>query len=215
VTGVNIARRCGVNVQRQLTSEDIDAASSWEDLQALFARDGYSLEPKASGWVVGNLSGYAKLSALGLRRSAKAMPRFPATGIIGTFKPGRPRRHIPLVDAVDIAKGLAAWGLVSREEVRATISESIEVRNERRRRKQSSDMLDKLIKMHLLAASSLTPPRPRTQQPLPKKTTRPPRYPIGSVPLTRPTTSRHPSLKKPAPQRSEPNPFPRCRRGSR
>jgi hypothetical protein len=54
-------------------------------------------------------------------------------------------------------------GLVSRDEVRATISESIEARKKRRRRKQSSDMLDKLIKVHLLAASSLTPPRPRCE----------------------------------------------------
>ena len=146
-------------------SEDIDAASSWEDLQSLFARDGYILEPEASGWVVGNARGYAELSALGLQRSAKTKPRFPAPAIIDALKPGRPHRHIPLVDAVDIAKGLAACGLISRDEVRATISESIEARQERRRRKQSSDMLDKLIKMHPLAESSLTPPRPRTQRP--------------------------------------------------
>jgi len=148
-------------------SDDIDAASSWEDLQTLFARDGYLLEPKASGWIVGNSHGYAKLSALGLQRSAKSMPRFVATAMGDLLKPNRQRHHVPLVDAIDIAKGLAAWGLISKDELRASISESIEARQERRRRKQSTEMIEKLIKTHLLAATSLKPPRPKHHRPMP------------------------------------------------
>ncbi|WP_072387138.1 relaxase/mobilization nuclease domain-containing protein [Hyphomicrobium sp. CS1BSMeth3] len=141
-------------------SDGIDAGSSWEDLEDLFARDGYALEPKASGWIVGNANGYTKLSALRLQRSAKSMSRFPAAAIASLFKPTPERRHIPLVDAVDIAKGLAAWGLISKDDVRTAISETIEGRQERRRLKESAAMLDKLIKTHLLASTSMTAPRP-------------------------------------------------------
>lgn len=51
-------------------SEHLDAATTWEDLQDLFANHGLQLEPKGEGYVVGNDTSYTKLSSLGLVKTA-------------------------------------------------------------------------------------------------------------------------------------------------
>ncbi|MFK5073764.1 hypothetical protein ACI4BE_30005, partial [Klebsiella pneumoniae] len=55
-------------------SQDIDQATSWEDLEYRFAQDRLFLEPKGqgkkSGLIVGDGTAYTKFSALKLKASA-------------------------------------------------------------------------------------------------------------------------------------------------
>jgi len=98
-------------------SERLDAASSWDDLGHLFADEGLVLQPKGKGHVVGNSGTYVKLSALGLKRTAKGFERRRA-----------PTKRAPsfrrIVDGVDIARGLAQLGLADTAAVRAAIQEA-------------------------------------------------------------------------------------------
>jgi len=98
-------------------SERLDAASTWEDLMQLFADEGLTLEAKGKGHVVGNTISYAKLSALGLQRTAKGFQR--------RRQPARralPTR--PIIDEVDVARGLAKFGLADSAAIRQAIEEA-------------------------------------------------------------------------------------------
>jgi hypothetical protein len=98
-------------------SERLDAASTWEDLVQLFADEGLALEDKGKGHVVGNAASYAKLSALGLQRTAKGFQR--------RRQPAhRASPTRPVIDEVDIARGLAMFGLVDRAVVRQVIEDA-------------------------------------------------------------------------------------------
>ncbi|MCB1512758.1 MAG: relaxase/mobilization nuclease domain-containing protein [Hyphomicrobiaceae bacterium] len=97
-------------------SEQLDQAASWDDLETAFADHGLALEAKGKGYVVGDKSSYTKLSRLGLVRTAKGFSRR-RVAPSRKFKVNR-----PLVDTVDIARGLAALGLASHDAVRDAVN---------------------------------------------------------------------------------------------
>lgn len=113
-------------------SEKVDRATGWDDLEMAFAEDGLTLQCKGKGLVVGNSKSYTKFSALGLTTSAKDLEqRF------GTPHPGwQPfdysnRRKFFAVDAVDITRFLAMYGLATKDD----ISDAID--NAQKKRKAS------------------------------------------------------------------------------
>lgn len=112
------ARELGARV-----SEGLDGASTWEDLQDAVAREGYDVEAKGRGFVVGDATGYAKLSSLRLTHTARGERR-------RTWRPraaSRGRHHPssrPWVDAVDIAKAMVTLGLAEQDAVGMAIAEA-------------------------------------------------------------------------------------------
>lgn len=104
-------------------SEGLDGASTWEDLQDAVAREGYGVEAKGRGFVVGDASGYAKLSSLRLTHTARdvrrRMRRQRADPPIRSHARGR-----PWVDEVDIARALVTMGLADGEAVGDAIAEA-------------------------------------------------------------------------------------------
>lgn len=132
-------------------SERLDRASSWDDLAMLFAEDGLALEAKGKGHVVGNAVSYVKLSALGLQKTAKGFRRRPP--------PARRRPPSrPLIDAVDIARALASWGLADRSALRDAVQE---VQGRRLARIARLPLIDQLLadlRQTLAAWTAHTPP---------------------------------------------------------
>lgn len=109
----NASRRYGEDI-----SEKADRATSWGDLEMAFAEDGFTLQRKGKGLVVGNSTSYSKLSALAITPSAKDFEqRF------GSLQPlWRPfnyahRRSMFAVDAVDITRFLAMYGLATKDDI--------------------------------------------------------------------------------------------------
>ena len=98
-------------------SERLDAASTWDDLTQLFAGEGLALEVKGKGYVVGNATSYVKLSSLRLQRTAKGFQkrRQPAQRVTSSR---------PIVDAVDIARGLALFGLADAAAVQSAVQDA-------------------------------------------------------------------------------------------
>jgi len=134
-------------------SDQLDHASSWEDVARAFQGDGLTLEPKGSGFVVCDATRYAKLSSLNLTHSAKGFakqfgpyqPQKPTSspsadriGANAVFrKSDNPQRcALFSVDAVDIKRALATYGLVDNAEIQHTIAEA---RDARLARRHSSD----------------------------------------------------------------------------
>jgi hypothetical protein len=133
-------------------SERLDAASTWEDLMQLFADEGLTLEAKGKGHVVGNTISYTKLSALGLQWTAKGFQR--------RRQPTRralPKR--PIIDEVDIARGLAMFGLVDRAVVRQVIEDVQGRRLARLARRPLIEQLLADLRKSLAAWTAHTPPK--------------------------------------------------------
>lgn len=108
-------------------SEHLTLASTIDDVAQLLADRGLRVEAKGKGFVVGDDTSYTKLSSLSLACSARGLDllRLAAT----------PRPHSrPLfeVDAIDIARALHTFGLLSRDDVRAAIDDAKHQRNARR-----------------------------------------------------------------------------------
>ena len=127
-------------------SEGLDAASTWEDVEAAFAEAGYQVQRKGKGYVVGNASGYAKLSRLGLTRTAK--------GFMKRRTKMRSMRVLFGVDAVDIARALG-----SRQDVRAAVQEAAARRQARLAKQPLIVQLLAGLDATLRATTALTPSR--------------------------------------------------------
>ncbi|MGE3916616.1 MAG: relaxase/mobilization nuclease domain-containing protein [Hyphomicrobiaceae bacterium] len=112
------SRRQARTFAERLT-ERLDQASTWDDLEMLFAEEGLALEAKGKGHVVGNAASYVKLSSVGLQKSAKGFEKRP---LARRRPPSRPPR--PIMDGVAMAKALAAMGLVDRSAVRDAVQEA-------------------------------------------------------------------------------------------
>ena len=104
-------------------SEELDSAATWEDLQAAVTQEGYHLEAKGHGYVVGDAAGYAKLSSLGLAHTARDPRRRRRRQ-----RAEPPARHNvvqrPWVDAVDIARAMVTLGLADRDAIGDAIAEA-------------------------------------------------------------------------------------------
>jgi len=142
-------------------SEHLDAASSWEDMEALLAEDGLTLEAKGPGHVVGDAASYVKLSALGLQKTAKGFTkrRAPARKPRRSPSPQPSGRHWWDVDAVDIARAIG-----TREELRAAVQAMVGRRKAWRAGKPVMDQLMEELEEQLKAATSLTAPKSRSKQ---------------------------------------------------
>ena len=162
----------------RLLSERLDTATSWDDLEQMFAEDGYTLEwkgrGKKAGLVVGDTASYTKFSALGLSISAKGLEkRFGRK-----FKPQRPSRRAPPkakarawaasrnvfnVDAVDIARAVG-----TKAQLRHAAQEAVGARKARLARASLSKQLEAELREVLKASTSLTPPcRAKSRRPSP------------------------------------------------
>jgi hypothetical protein len=111
-------------------SDRIDQATSWEELDAVIAEQGYGLEAKGQGLVVGDQASYAKFSSLGLTVSAKDCERqFGET--FTTYRARTPPPSLFSVSGIDILKGLAAMGLADKKDVAKAVKETARARAER------------------------------------------------------------------------------------
>jgi hypothetical protein len=168
------ARRGAATTRRQWSARDartygarlsaeFDTASRWEDLAAKVAADGYRLEAKGKGHVVGNADGYAKLSALGLQRTAKGFEK-------RRPPPRRPSKpEGPFVDAVDIARALVAFGLVDRTAVRSALDEANAVRLARLAKRPLIEQLLADLKEVFASGTAQSPPGRRRARAKPSK----------------------------------------------
>ncbi len=148
-------------------NENLDHASTWDDLHALFAAEGLTLEAKGKGYVVGHTSSYVKLSALGLQPTAKGLikQRLPARSPPAK----RPHSARPLVDAVDLARAFRTLGLADSAEVRAAIQQAIAVRYAKLARAPLIVQLLASLRQDLATWTAHTPPqrRPANRRPQP------------------------------------------------
>ena len=140
-------------------NEKLDLASTWDDIQALFADEGLELQAKGKGHVVGNATSYVKLSALGLQPTAR--------GLIKRRTPARPppsrRVHATrqLVDAVDLARAFRTLGLADVADVRAAIHAANAPRTARLAKASLIEQLLAGLRQDLAAWTAHTPPRRR------------------------------------------------------
>lgn len=147
-------------------SDRLDRASTWEDLETLFAEDGLELEAKGKGHVVGNRSSYVKLSALGLMRTANGFakrkvapsPRRPMTPA--------PKRSVWSMDTVEFARALAAMGLSDRSAVRDAVAGTRAANAARISRLPLIHQLLADLRQTLTSWTAHTPPRQVNRRPL-------------------------------------------------
>lgn len=134
-------------------SEELDQASTPDDVETALADNGLALERKGRGFVVGNAAGYAKLSDLHLTASAKAL-------LLQRQPFHRPqRRSIFAVDAVDIVRTLMTFGIASQEDLSRALQQKAQSRAEAR-------TLEQTLHVNLrqaLAATTLKPAGHRRQ----------------------------------------------------
>ena len=140
-------------------SEHLDRGATWDDIVELLAEDGLALEAKGRGHVVGDGRSYVKLSALGLQMTAKGLAR-------RRSPVRRPKRtwSRPLLDAVDLARGLAAWGLVDRSAVRDALRDAEAARLARLAKAPLIEQLLTGLRRQLSAWTAHTPPQVRRRQ---------------------------------------------------
>lgn len=160
-------------------SECLDQAATWDDVETALADEGLTLEAKGHGLVVGTPAAYSKFSALGLTTSAKDFEkRFGSSFQRSQEEPSRPTRPVFSVDAVDIAKALAIWGLATKDDVHAAIDAAANERAQRLAQATlATQMLQQLNKL-FRSKSSLT--SPRSEQPRPYHVAKPARAKFGS-----------------------------------
>jgi len=140
-------------------SEHLDRGATWDDIVGLLAEDGLTVEAKGRGHVVGDGRSYVKLSALGLQMTAKGLAR--------RRSPVRRPKHSwsrPLLDAVDLARGLAAWSLVDRTAVRDALRDAEAARLARLAKAPLIEQLLAGLRRQLSAWTAYTPPQARRRQ---------------------------------------------------
>lgn len=118
-------------------SEDLTLAATADDIEMKFADLGLALEPKGSGFVVGDGQSYTKLSRLGLDKTVHTLLRRRCS----VFRP------LFTVDGIDIVRALRNFGLTDNDDVKRAIEDSKLERAERalRRRAQTETMLTDLL----------------------------------------------------------------------
>ena len=150
-------------------SEHLDRGSSFYDIEALFAGDGLTLEPKGKGWVVGDAHSYVKLSALGFTVTANGLTkrRSPSMKRMkGTPSTNRPSSRLPhsifSVDAVDIARALG-----DPQDIRSAVQEAVGQRKARLAKaplvKQLMEELKEQLKTRTGLSSVAARSRPRSK----------------------------------------------------
>lgn len=108
------ARRFGEQI-----SEDLDRASSTEDVEFLMAEHGFAVEAKGKGFVIGNSQSYAKFSSLGLTTWAQAR------GFdFNTLRSKPFRKPVLSADAVDIVRAFVTLGLATQDDVRSAVEDA-------------------------------------------------------------------------------------------
>ena len=147
-------------------SERLDRASTWEDLEALFAEDGLALEAKGKGHVVGNASSYVKLSSLGLTRTANGFAKRKVAPPRRRPITPAPKRSVWSMDAVEFARALAAMGLSNREAVRDAVAGARAANAARISRLPLIQQLLVDLRRTLASWTAHTPPRPINRSPL-------------------------------------------------
>lgn len=146
------ARDLGVRV-----SETLDGSSTWDDLIEAVDAEGLRLEAKGRGFVVGNGSGYAKLSSLGLVHTAKDM-RARKRGSEPTRRRTTTRPSQLSVDEIDIARAMVTLGFADRNAVREAVAAA---EAERMVRLEHAPLVVQLLHRlgrTLSARTSLSPP---------------------------------------------------------
>ncbi len=150
------ARQIGADM-----SEDLDRATTWDDIEYALAKQGLTLEAKGKGLVAGNRQGYVKFSALGLTTSAKGLARRFGSTSDASKATRRPplrkppqRRALWTVDAIDIARALG-----DRDELRSAIKDARKAQLARRARLSLIRQLMAEIADDLKASTSLKQPR--------------------------------------------------------
>lgn len=143
-------------------SEDLTMASTPQDVADLVAQHGLTLEAKGKGHVVGDAFGYAKLSSLGLTASAKQLLRAASTvprhaPFLEATSPNR--RAVFAVDAVDIARALQSFGLLSKDDVQAAVDDA-----KASRRAHIQNATGRSHHTQLAATMLTPPPAPRMQR---------------------------------------------------
>lgn len=145
------ARELGARI-----SETLDAASTWDDLVGLVDAEGYRLEVKGRGNVVGDISGYAKLSSLRLAHTAKDL-RTRKRRAERSSRKTKPRHSAFAVDAIDIAQAMVTLGLAHRSAVREAVEAAEAVR---RVRLEQAPLMVQLLHRLGRATTSLSQPSP-------------------------------------------------------
>lgn len=157
------SRRIGHDI-----NEQVDRATSWDDVITAFADHGLSLEAKGTGLIVGTGTAYSKFSALGLTRTAKDMQkRFAARPVRSRPSQIAPRTWFT-VDAVDIVRAMVGLGIADTSELRAAVTTAKE---QRLAWMTNKPMLCQLLhQLRLNASTSLKPPeRPRAAKARPHR----------------------------------------------
>ena len=151
-------------------SEELDLASTWQDVEAALAAKQLKLEAKGKGLVAGagvhHPAGrhYVKLSALGLTASAK-----------GNLHKLRQSPSLPWVDGVDITRAAITLGLADRDDLKRAVADQ---QASRIARKPAAERLTIELGKALATTTSLTPRKPpagrsaRTSRPRPSTPTR-------------------------------------------
>lgn len=113
-------------------SERLDQSATWDDMETALTDEGLTLEAKGQGLVVCTPDAYSRFSALGLTTSAKELEKRSERPSLQSQQES-PRQTRPLfsVDAVDIAKVLAACGLATQDQVHAAIDDAVALRTPR------------------------------------------------------------------------------------
>ncbi len=119
--------KAGARAYGEALSEDLDQASTWEDVEAALAESGLALEKKGKGYVVGNAASYAKLSDLRLEATAKLMSR-ERSPLHAVRAAGR---SILSVDEIDILRFLAVYGLADRKDISLAVEQRAQDRAQR------------------------------------------------------------------------------------
>lgn len=103
-------------------STQLDQASTSDDLRQLLEDRGLAIEAKGQGHVIGNSDTYAKLSSLRLTSAARTLAI--ALASVKPSLPKPPCRNVFTVDGVDIVRGLLAFGLTDRDDVKRAIDDA-------------------------------------------------------------------------------------------
>lgn len=154
-------------------SHRFDQATSWDDLEYLFAEDGLTLERKGkgqkSGLIVGDGKAYTKFSALKLKRSAKGLAKSfggayrksrSSSAMRHLFVPSAPSRAIWTVDAIDMARALG-----SKDALKTAVQDAVRQRKARIAKKTLMEQLREDLKETFKASTVLKPMRRKTRRP--------------------------------------------------
>ncbi|MCH9808493.1 MAG: relaxase/mobilization nuclease domain-containing protein [Alphaproteobacteria bacterium] len=119
-------------------TETLDQGASLYDVLAMFEEDGFQLEQKGQGYVVGDTTSYTKLSSLGLTFSANGLARKRQSAKPAFRKSVKPHRREPVftVDTVDITRAMIAMGFLESSALREAVVEQQRLRDEQGSRTQ-------------------------------------------------------------------------------